>query len=114
MRKPEFLIHTGLVFPDGRALYFRLRKLPLTLFTLESCLDLGESGMLSVYLRIGPWGSSSKALLSVLLDVMISEDGNRGPSLGAEREETDLRKASGEDGVVSGRERGSERPSSCA
>ena len=56
VRRPEFLIQTGLALPDGRVPYFLLRRLPLALLTLESCLDLGDSGMLPVYLRIGAWG----------------------------------------------------------
>jgi hypothetical protein len=102
VRRPEFLIHTGLEFPDCRALYFRLRRLPLALFTLESCLDLGDSCILSVYLRTSPGCSPSKALSSVSLGVMTSEGGSRCPGSMTESEVFNLRSVSGEDGVVAG------------
>ncbi len=55
VRRAEFRIQTGLVFPEVLALWKRrLRRLPLALFTLESCLDRGDSGMLLVYVRACP------------------------------------------------------------
>lgn len=107
VRRPEFRIQTGLVFPEGRALESLLRrKLPVRLFTLESCLDLGVSGILSVYLRRSPCPSSSKLLSSVGFELMASVGGRRYLSSFADKEVVVLRN-SGDEGTV--RERGAAR-----
>lgn len=77
VRRPEGLCQTGLEWPDGRPpLNLLLRKLPEELFTLESCLERGEVGMLSVYFLKGSSPGLNRPVCSVAEWVMRSEAGS--------------------------------------